>query len=106
MNEIGCLYRYLERVDESEAIHRHALTVLRANGLPATDLQIIWTVNTLGRCLRGAGRLVEATELLTEALEFRPAVLGATYPLTLWMLSYWPRVTPTRASWTWHVHRL
>lgn len=54
--------RHLGLYKEAETCHLRALHILR-RVLPESDLQIIWTINTLARSYRREGRLDEALTL-------------------------------------------
>ena len=73
------MYRHLGILDKAEAMHLRALKVLR-RVLPSNDLQIAWTLNTLGRTYRKQSRYAKAAALHEEALEIQKSALGEKHP--------------------------
>ncbi|CAM9154649.1 unnamed protein product, partial [Pylaiella littoralis] len=60
-----------ERLGEAEELLRRALEI-RETKLGA-DVQVAFTLHSLGQCVRQAGRLGEAEELFRRALEIKEA---------------------------------
>jgi tetratricopeptide (TPR) repeat protein len=61
-NELGRVYRYLEKLLEGMTSYLQAVEILESL-LPSDDLHIIWTINCLPRTYRFQGKLDEALTL-------------------------------------------